>query len=619
MSITEEQIFNGLNESQKKAVMSTEGPVLIVAGPGTGKTLTIVRRIAHLIHQGVNPENILAMTFTNRAAREMRERTEALLGNDAHRVFIGTFHMLGLNILRNEYSNNCVIINREEQINFIRTLLKGSDLGVTSRKAENISERISRIKNCMEDVDDEINGMYEKYQDTLTNREALDFDDLMLKPIEILGNPEKARKYRDAYRYIMVDEYQDINRAQYVLLIRLAESNGNLCVIGDSDQAIYAFRGADIENFINFKEDFNDAKIIALKENYRAKGTILNASDILIKNNQKRIDKSLQQTRDNGVPITVISVPDERSEGEIIVREIEERMGGTSHYHMMKTVTTYKTPLVERKKEDFDDEYSCGFSDFAVIYRTNAQAKAIEESFISSGIPYQTIGRKYRQQREEIMNVLTFLNALHNPGDQRFYRTIDLKHEELDEVSLERFRSLSEALPLDEFLTALWKESNMGKYCSEENFMFLQNLAPAYRDMHPAEPIRSFISEVSLLTPADAYDPRAHAVSLMTFHMAKGLEFKVVFIAGVEEGIVPYTVKKDNVDIEEERRLFYVGMTRAMDELFLMHTRSRFLYGQKMTQVPSPFIMELPEALITKRYMPDRIKKTKKDKQIGLF
>jgi len=617
--LNESQIVNSLNESQKKAVMSTDGPVLIVAGPGTGKTLTIVRRIAYLILKGINPENILAVTFTNRAAREMRERTGAMLGNNARRVFIGTFHMLGLTILRNEYSNNCVIINREEQVNFIRKLLKDSDSGKISRRADSISERISRIKNCMEDVDDEIKGIYEKYQDTLTNREALDFDDLILKPIGILGDHEKRRKYSEAFRYIMVDEYQDINRAQYMLLTRLAERRGNLCVIGDSDQAIYAFRGADIANFINFKESYKDAKMITLKENYRSTGMIINASDILIRNNLERIDKSLQQTRENGVPITVISVPDERSEGEIIVREIEERIGGTSHYHMMKTVATSEPPLTGRGREDFDDEYACGFSDFAVIYRTNAQAKAIEETFISSGIPYQVIGRKYRQQRKEIMNVLTFLNVLQNPGDQQFYGAIDPKHEALDGVSLERFRSLSEALPLDELLKMLWKESDVKQYCSEENFIFLQELAPPYRDMGPSEAIRSFISEVSLLTPADAYDPRAHSVPLMTFHMAKGLEFKVVFITGVEEGIVPYTVKKDDVDIEEERRLFYVGMTRAMDELFLMHTRSRFLYGQRMTQVPSPFITELPDESITKRYVPDRIKKTKKDKQIGLF
>jgi DNA helicase-2/ATP-dependent DNA helicase PcrA len=588
--------------------MTTDGPVLIVAGPGTGKTLTIVRRIAFLIHKGMNPENILAVTFTNRAAREMRERACALLGKDAHKVFINTFHMLGLTIVRNEYSNNFVIINREEQINLIRKILRDSYSEKISLRADGIAEKISRIKNCMEDVDDEIKGVFRKYQDTLTNRGALDFDDLIIKPIEILSNPGKEGKYRDTFRYVMVDEYQDINRAQYVLLTRLLERDGNLCVIGDSDQAIYAFRGADVGNFLNFEEDFDNAKVITLKENYRSTGVILDASDILIKNNQKRIDKSLQQTREKGVPITVISAPDERSEGGIIVREIEERMGGTSHYHMMKRQNT----------RDFS-EHSFQFSDFAVFYRTNAQANAIEESFASSGIPYQIIGKKYRQQREEIMNILAFLYALRSPSNQKLDKTVDLDKELLKEGSLTRLRSLFEEVPLDEFLERLWEESDVKKNCSEENFMFLQNLASAYRDMNTAEAIRRFISEVSLLTPSDAYDPRADAVALMTFHMAKGLEFKVVFITGVEEGIVPYTIKKDDVDREEERRLFYVGMTRAMDELFLIHTRSRYLYGQKMAQVPSPFIIELPEDLIAKRYMPDRIKKTKEDKQIGLF
>lgn len=619
MGITEGQIFNGLNETQKEAVATTEGPVLIVAGPGTGKTLTIVRRIAYLIYQGMNPENILTVTFTNRAAREMRERTEVLLEDDAHRVFIGTFHMLGLTILRNEYSNNCVIINREEQVGLIRRLLKDSGYGKISRRAGNISERISRIKNFMEDVDDEIKDIYERYRNTLAKREVLDFDDLILKPIEILGNPEKTKKYRDAFRYIMVDEYQDINRAQYVLLTCFAERNGNLCVIGDSDQAIYAFRGADVGNFLSFKEDFNNAEIITLKENYRSIGVILNASNILIKHNQKRIDKSLHKTREKGVLITVISVPDERSEGETIVREIEERIGGTSHYQMIKTVHSSALPLAKEGRGDFDDKSSYSFSDFAIIYRTNAQAKAIEDSFISSGIPYQIIGRNYLQKRAEIMKALTFLNALLNPSDKQTSGTINQELDELDQVSLVRFRGLLGSVSLDEFLNMLWKESDMKKYCSEENYMLLENLASAYRDISPEEAVHSFITEISLLAPADAYDPRADAVTLTTFHMAKGLEFKVVFIAGVEEGMVPYTIKKDVVDIEEERRLFYVGMTRAMDELFLIHTRSRFLYGQRLAQKPSSFLKELPEELITKQYMPDRIKKIKKDKQIGLF
>ncbi len=608
MQLNEAQILNDLNESQKEAVMTTEGPVLIVAGPGTGKTLTIVRRVAYLIHKGVSPENIVAVTFTNRAAREMRERTEFLLERAARKVFIGTFHFLGLTILKNEYPNNFIVYNREEQIILLKKLMKDYDFGKIPGRAQVISERISRVKNYIEDVDDVVRDIYEKYQDTLTNSEALDFDDLILKPIEILSNTEMVKKYRDTFKYIMVDEYQDINRAQYILLTLLVGRNGNLCVIGDSDQAIYAFRGADVSNFLSFEKDFYDAEIITLKENYRSTGMILNASSILIKNNRMRIDKTLQQTKEKGTPITVISVPDERSEGETIVREIEERIGGTSHYHMMKTQDT----------RDFSG-YSFGFSDFAVIYRTNAQAKAMEESFSSSGIPYQIIGSNYHLKRAEILKVLAFLRALYNPSDQQFHRMIDLEQEGLNGVTRERFKGLLETVPLDEFLTILWKESNMKKYCSEESFMLLENLAPAYRDMNPAEAMGSFINEVSLLTPADAFDPRADAVPLMTFHMAKGLEFRVVFITGVEEGLVPYTIKKDNVDIEEERRLFYVGMTRAIDELFLIHTRKRFLYGQRLAQKPSPFLTELTEEFTIEKYIPDRIKRIKKDNQIGLF
>ena len=452
MGLTEDQILNGLNDEQKKAVVTTEGPVLIVAGPGTGKTLTIVRRIAYLIHQGVNPRNILAVTFTNRAAREMQERTELLLGNEARRVFIGTFHLLGLNIVRNEYSHNCVIVNREEQINLIRKLLKDSVCGKTSGRADSISEHISRIKNCMEDIESEIKGVYEKYQDTLTSRDALDFDDLILRPVEILKDSDLLKKYRDTYRFIMVDEYQDINQAQYTLLTRLADLDGNLCVIGDSDQAIYAFRGADVSNFLNFEKDFSDAEIITLKENYRSTGVILNASNTTINNNKKRIAKSLHQTREKGTPITVISVPDERSEGQVIVREIEQRIGGTSHYQMMKTAQSPARPLAEEGRGDFDDEYSYSFSDFAVIYRTNAQAKAIEDAFASSGIPCQIIGRSYRQQREEIMKVLGSLRVLGNPGDQQISETIDYSSVAGDGKSKEMVRGLSGSVPLDEYL-----------------------------------------------------------------------------------------------------------------------------------------------------------------------
>jgi DNA helicase-2/ATP-dependent DNA helicase PcrA len=620
LQLTISHILSDLNESQKRAVMTTEGPVLIVAGPGTGKTLTIVRRIAYLIHQGIRPENILAVTFTNRAAREMRERTEALLGGDASKVFIGTFHVLGLRIIKDEYPDNFIVYNREEQISLLKKLIKDSDSGKISQGGRIssyvlLAEKISRIKNFIENMDDGIKRIYEEYQASLIKDFALDFDDLILKPLQILGKSELLKRYRDTFRYIMVDEYQDINPAQYKLLRILTHSKGNICSVGDSDQAIYAFRGADVGNFLSFESDYEDAKTITLTENYRSKGVILNASDSLVKNNKRRIDKNLKPIRERGVPITVISVPDERAEGEMIVREIEEKMGGTSHYQLMKRKIP-PSPLWQRKvREDFDPENSCSFSDFAVIYRTNAQAKAIEEFFISSGIPYQVIGEKYHLKRRETMKIVSFLKALINPMN-----TIHLCDDPApSDVVIEKFKNLKDKLPVDEFLKIMWKESGIKESFSEENFMYLQDLASQYRDMEPKEALVRFVNEISLLTPADAFDPRAEAVTFMTLHMAKGLEFKIVFIAGVEDGLIPYTIKKEDVDIEEERRLFYVGMTRAMDELFLIHTRNRFLYGQRLTQSQSPFLKEIPNEFIESRIVPDRMKKTKKDNQIGLF
>ncbi len=527
-------MLEGLNESQKQAVMADEGHLLIVAGPGTGKTLAIVRRIAYLINQGVSPENILAVTFTNRAAREMKERANALLGPKADSAFIGTFHLLGLKILRQSMPDNFVICNRDEQINILKELLKG-----TKTKAQDAAERISKIKNFLEDADGEMSGIYETYQSALSNKSALDFDDLILKPIEMFDDSRLLDKYRERFRYIIVDEYQDINPAQYRLLKLLAGDNANICAVGDSDQAIYAFRGADIENFLNFEKDFKDAKAIALTQNYRSTGAILGASGSMIKNNLKRIDKKLSTARESVNPINIVSVPDEKAEGEFIVKEIEARMGCTSHYNLYTLGSNTAC----------DGSYS--FSDFAVIFRTNAQAKAIEEAFMESGIPYQVIGRKNLRQRKEIEDIISYMKSvIKSPAD--------------------------------------------------------------------AEKEQGASLEETLLSEDDFFDPKAEAVALMTLHMAKGLEFRVVFIAGVEDGLIPYTLNKDNADIEEERRLFYVGMTRAKDELFLIHARNRFLYGQKLNQPASPFMKDIPKDLIQDVVIPARAIKDKK-KQIGLF
>jgi ATP-dependent DNA helicase UvrD/PcrA len=529
------RILGGLNESQRKAVTITDGPLLIVAGPGTGKTLTIVRRTAWLISRGAKPESILAVTFTSRAAREMKERAEALLGNDAAKIFIGTLHLLGLKIIREASSNDFTLYSRQEQIGLMKTLSKKTDA-----RARDLVERISRIKNCIDPLDEESKGLFDVYEAALKNNQAVDFDDLIRTPIDILERNSPA-PFIHKFSHIMIDEYQDINPAQYRLLRLLSQKSESICAIGDSDQAIYGFRGADSGSFLSFSSDFKNAATVILTENYRSSAAILAASNSVIKNNQKRIEKSIIPTLEQGSRINVFSLPDERTEGEFIVREIEARIGGTSHYQMSHA---------GRERDSSSGAYS--FSDFSVLYRTNAQAKAIEEAFLASGIPYQVVGRKSSLQSKEREETIAYLHSLADPDGP--------------------------------------------------------GTAPPKAN------------EAKLLTPADFFDPRANAVTLTTMHTAKGLEFRVVFMAGLEDGLVPFTITKSDADIEEERRLFYVGMTRAKEELCLLHTRSRFLYGRRFSPPPSPFLGELPDALKENIVVPDKVKKKKEpDKQMGLF
>jgi superfamily I DNA/RNA helicase len=532
-----DKILDGLNECQKHAVITINGSLLVVAGPGTGKTLTIVRRIAYLVHQGVSPEHILAVTFTNRAAREMKERAEALLGGIASMLFAGTFHLLGLRIIKDTHGKEFSIFSRDEQAVLLKSLTQTS-----ARKVQQVAEKISRIKNFLEDSDKETQAIYKAYQAALSQRNAYDFDDLIRIPIEILEkNEELRKKYQDKFKHIIIDEYQDINPAQYRLLKLLAGNTPNICAVGDADQAIYAFRGADLRNFLNFEQDFPGAAMITLSENYRSTGIILDAAESVIKNNKNRIDKELIPTRGKGARVTVISVPDERAEGSAIIREIEVRIGGTSRYQM-------EHGNVGRG----GSEWSFRFSDFAVIFRTNAQATALEEGFSASGIPYQVIGRKNSAQAREIEDTLAYLRSL----------VQDVGISEQESIETQDFK---------------------------------------------------------LLDPADLFNPGADAVTLMTLHMAKGLEFPVVFITGCEEGLIPYTFMKDRTNIEEERRLYYVGMTRTKNELFVLYSRRRSLYGHRLPSIPSPFLSDIPETLLQFTVVPDKVKKQKEREQLGLF
>lgn len=576
---THESIFEGLNEAQREAVTATEGPVLVLAGPGTGKTLTIVRRIAYLIHQGVKAETVLAVTFTNRAAQEMRERMKALLGTESDGVFVGTFHLLGLRILRECFSDGFAVYGRDEQVNVVRAICKGPDSG-----ARKLVDRISRSKSLMEDPSDEIRHLYESYESVLREKGAVDFDDLILRPIALLGEPRLMSNYRERFRHIIVDEYQDINPAQYRLLSLLAGERAMICGVGDPDQAIYAFRGADVGNFLNFQNDFTEATTIALTRNYRSTAMILKGASTMIKGNSKRIEKDLSPAKGPGERIRVISVADERGEGRFIVNAIEDRIGGTSHYRL----------LSRGSRKEFEDR-SYGFSDFAVMFRTNGQARRMEEAFRDSGIPCRVIGGR-------------------TSGGRRGGYVIDkLKTFAEAECPPDLLRGLSTGDFLEMALKRLNAEGGEG-YPEIVNYI---NMVDGNGGVNGRA--IDFLNEASLLTAADSFDPGADAVTLMTLHMGKGLEFKVVFIAGCEDGLMPFSLRGGFVDVEEERRLFYVGMTRAKEELFLLSARSRLLYGLRRNQMPSPFLGAIPAECIEVRSVADRHRKRKQDEQMKLF
>ena len=563
------RILEGLNEAQRKAAVSISGPILVAAGPGTGKTLTLVRRIAYLIEQGVRPEEILAVTFTNRAAREMRERVIEYLGSPAAGMFIGTFHLLGLRIMRENLADDFAVCDRGRQVGILEELTDGR------KKAEEAADTISRIKNFIDEPrNTETTELLEAYERSLREQALYDFDDLIRVPLEILGEEVIANRYRKLFRHVMVDEYQDINPAQYRLTRRLTENDGNICVVGDSDQAIYAFRGADITSFLNFGTDFPGASTVALTTNYRSSKTILDASSGLIRNNKRRIEKDLDAVMARGREIGLISVSDERKEADAIVREIKERMGGTSHYDFMKGSAGF----------DLADG-SYGFNDFAVIFRTNFQARILEEAFFESGIPYQVVRGECSTG---MRNVAEALKDMAN-GEEC-------------------------AGGPDDPVSTLCEEEGV----TENERALLKQIAAAYGDRPVREVLARISDELALLSTGDRYDPRAQAVTLMTMHMAKGLEFRVVFIAGVEDGLVPLGKERADADVEEERRLFYVGMTRAKDELILTHARSRSLYGGRRTALPSPFLLEIPEGLIQRRVVEDR-PPGRKQKQMKLF
>lgn len=632
----DKDIFSNLNSEQKKAVTQVDGPILILAGAGSGKTRVITYRIAYLISKGVRPENILAVTFTNKAAGEMKERVQKILDlNSTSGLWIGTFHSICARILRREidkigYNRGFSIYDTSDQVQLIKEICKSRSYDEKLINPKRVQGRISSAKNELvspeeyrssyansffEEIVAEIYDLYEK---KLKQSNALDFDDLIAKTITILNNHDQIRKkYQDIFRYILVDEYQDTNKSQYMLVKLLVNKDQNVCVVGDPDQSIYNFRGADIRNILNFEKDYPKTKIFLLEENYRSTKNILDCAQILIEKNQQRKDKKLKTKNENGSLIDVFRAFNEREEGEFVVSQISN--------------------ILKSNKDKT-------LNDFVVFYRTHAQSRALEETFLNFSVPYRIVGGVSFYDRKEIKDILAYLKILNNPCDfVSLKRIINVPARGIGEVA---FKKINEIKTLEnfneEFLNSLdlrtkkvlgefrkIYEKLMGysqtyvisdlinKIISEisykemlvdgtsegetrwENVKELFSVAKRFDNMEPRESLDSFLQDVSLLTNADNQDYDKDAVTLMTLHSAKGLEFDYVFIVGMEENIFPHSQSfSEQKELEEERRLCYVGVTRARKKLFLIYANSRLLYGGIQSNSPSRFLEEMPQDLL---------------------
>jgi len=677
-----ERILARLNPEQGRAVRTTDGPVLILAGAGSGKTRVLAHRVAYLVGvKGVRPWQILAVTFTNKSAAELRARITGLVGEDAGReVAMGTFHALCARVLRRDggaigLDRHFVVYDTDDQQALMKQVLKEEDLPITGEyKPSAILGAISRAKNEMLDAEfiaanahthreREIARLFRKYPARLKAAAALDFDDLLLEAVRLFHEaPEVLERYQGRWRYIHVDEYQDTNRPQYLWVKALAAGHKNLCVVGDDDQSIYSWRGADIRNILDFEGDYPNAAVIKLEQNYRSTQLILDAAHAVVTHNSSRKDKKLWTDNSGGRQISRFEAYNEEEEAEWIARQIEDLTGGRS------------SPLTRRADEEIE-RWERG--DVAVMYRTNAQSRAIEEAFLRYGIRYQLVGGTRFYQRREVKDALAYLRILRSDTDQvSFERILNVPARGIGDKSLEelrlaaaggrtisppnlaapgllpevepevepgptywraivdggegrlealgsrartalggfaalvaRLRTRIGVLPLPEMLDAVLEESGYramladGSEEGEErwnNLLELRSVTTRYDDLSPDDALDRFLEETALVADQDSYEAGADAVTLITLHAAKGLEFPVVFIAGLEEGVFPHSRSLDDEkQLEEERRLAYVGITRAKRRLFLSHAARRATWGQGGLSVPSRVLFEIPAALMT--------------------
>jgi len=642
-----ENILSELNKQQREAVAITDGPILIIAGAGSGKTRTLTHKVAYLIKEKkVFPQNILAVTFTNKAAGEMKERIVKLLSDKNHiplkydLPLVGTFHSICARILRKEidklgYEKSFNIIDEHDQMSLMKKIFARLEISKEQFNPRGILEAIAKAKNDLVNAhqfslgtggyfEEVVSRLYSEYQSELKKNNSLDFDDLIMFTVKIFQKfPEVLEKYQNKFHYILVDEYQDTNHSQYLLVNLLAQKYRNLCVVGDDWQSIYGWRQADIKNILDFEKDYPEAKVISLEQNYRSTQVILDAAYGVISQNIFRKDKNLWTEKEGGHLIASYEAEDEADEADFVAREILKSGG---------------------KK----------YSDFVVLYRTNAQSRILEEIFLKRSIPYQIIGGIKFYQRKEVKDIVSYLRLVQNPkdrisleriineprrgiGEATLIKWISLAKENnsdlisaglnpeiqnlkiyasrFDDIAkfcefISRMREIQDRISLGDFIQKVFSESGYEKYLQDgtmegemrwENVKELITVARKYdkEEASNSQKLSDFLEEVALATDADKVKEKEDSVVLMTLHSAKGLEFPVVFIVGLEEGILPHSRSILNqVELEEERRLMYVGITRAKEKVYLCFTDERNIFGSTQINPPSRFLSEIPDHLV---------------------
>jgi DNA helicase-2/ATP-dependent DNA helicase PcrA len=652
--LNSETLLNQLNPQQREAVLAVEGPVLVVAGPGTGKTRCLTSHLAYLTTgKHIPAESLLAVTFTARAAREMDKRLQKIVGEAAGRLCLGTFHGICLQFLRAEGRHldlpaDFGVCDRRDQLVILQRALASCGKQTSHADGQRLLQQLSQTRN--HDVDPEAQlaaqdllDLYRAYRARLRKQKLLDFDDLLSLTVALLEScPEVRKRLRRRYPFISVDEYQDVNPLQYRLLQQLTDEHTNLWAVGDADQAIYAFRGAQVENFLHFERDFPGTRVIRLELGYRSTPQIVAAASQVIARNETRIPFVLRTDNPNGQPAQIINLPDEDAEAAWVVRAIEQQVGGTSHYQHYKGQV--QDAVTQRQRS---------FRDFAVLFRLNALSRPLEEALARSGIPYRIISGTHLFDRKAVKDLLAYLRVVRHPEDDvslsrvlnvpprgigaqtqaaleimteqtgaTLYDVLQAPHKlsasqtQAVAAFVRLLRELSDGLPgrkLSEFLAWTLAATGLGHWWSQQDprhenqFVLLRALAAQYDDMTLPDALDRFLSEAALATDADDYDVNADAVTLMTLHAAKGLEFTEVFLCGMEEEILPYT----KADLEEERRLFYVGLTRARERAHLLSCRSRFLFGERRQRPPSRFITEFDTSLQETTTIPDRTRRSK--------